>query len=109
MTILLGLRPYTRHTVTSPDRFRRALAVTRLTGVAITREEFEAGISGVAMPLFGPDGAVVAAIEVTVTVTDLHRDLHPVITALTIAARSLTREITANAPPATRQAATSLS
>jgi hypothetical protein len=32
-----------------------------------------------------------------------------VITALTIAARSLTREITANAPPATRQAATSLS
>jgi DNA-binding IclR family transcriptional regulator len=107
MTILLGLRPYTGHTVTSPDRFRRALAVTRLTGVAITREEFEAGISGVAMPVFGPDGSVVAAIEVTVT--DLHRDLVPVITVLTIAARSLTREITANAPPATRQAATSLS
>ena len=37
MTIMRGLRPYTPHTITSPDRFRRALAVTRLTRVAVTR------------------------------------------------------------------------
>ena len=55
-----GLRPYTPHTVTSPDRFRRALAVTRLTRVAVTRWELEAGVCGVAMPVFGPGGDVVA-------------------------------------------------
>ena len=42
MTIMRGLRPYTAHTVTSPDRFRRALTVTRLTRVAVTRFELEA-------------------------------------------------------------------
>ena len=36
-TLARGLRPYTPHTVTSPDRFRRALGVTRLTRVAVTR------------------------------------------------------------------------
>ena len=56
MTIMRGLRPYTAHTVTSPDRFRRALAVTRLTRVAVTRFELEAGACGVAVPVFGPGG-----------------------------------------------------
>ncbi len=37
--IAKGLRPYTQHTITSPDRLRRALAVTRLTRVAVTRFE----------------------------------------------------------------------
>ena len=37
LTIMRGLRAYTPRTVTSPDRFRRALAVTRLTRVAVTR------------------------------------------------------------------------
>ena len=58
MTIMRGLRPYTPHTVTSPDRFRRALAVTRLTRVAVTRWELESGVCGVAMPVFGPGGEV---------------------------------------------------
>src|SRR3954447_6473284 len=70
MTIMRGLRPYTAHTVTSPDRFRRgpspappvpppapsrrALAVPRLTRVAVPRFELEAGACGVAVPVFGP-------------------------------------------------------
>jgi DNA-binding IclR family transcriptional regulator len=91
MTIMRGLRPYTAHTVTSPDRFRRALAVTRLTRVAVTRFELEAGACGVAMPVFGPGGDVVAAIELTVP--DLGATLAPVLAALTIAARSLSREL----------------
>jgi DNA-binding IclR family transcriptional regulator len=33
MIILRGLRPYTAHTITSPERFRRALALTRFTRV----------------------------------------------------------------------------
>ena len=92
MTIIRGLRPYTAHTVTSPDRFRRALAVTRLTRVAVTRWELEAGMCGVAMPVFGPGGEVVAAIELAVR--DLGNNLQPILGALTIATRSLSRELT---------------
>ena len=86
-----GLRPYTAYTITSPDRLRRALTVTRLTRVAVTRWEFEAGVSGVAMPVFGPGGDVVAAIELAVA--DLGRDLQPVTAALSVASRSLSREL----------------
>jgi DNA-binding IclR family transcriptional regulator len=91
MTIMRGLRPYTTHTVTSPDRFRRALAVTRLTRVAVTRWELEAGTCGVAMPVFGPGGDVVAAIELCVR--DLGHELQPIMAALSIASRSLSREL----------------
>ena len=86
-----GLRRYTPHTVVSPERFRRALAVTRLTRVAVTRGELEAGVSGVAMPVFGPGGDVVAAIELTVH--DLGRELTQVTAALAVAARGLSREL----------------
>jgi DNA-binding IclR family transcriptional regulator len=57
MTILRGLRAYTPHTVTAPDRFRRALAVVRLTRVAVTRFELEATSCAVAVPVFGPGAA----------------------------------------------------
>jgi DNA-binding IclR family transcriptional regulator len=86
-----GLRPYTPHTITSADRFRRALAVTRLTRVAVARWELEADVSGVAMPVFGPGGDVVAAIELAVR--ELGRELQPVTAALSVAARSLSREL----------------
>jgi DNA-binding IclR family transcriptional regulator len=86
-----GLRRYTAHTVTSPERFRRALAVTRHTRVAVTRGELEVGVSGVAMPVFGTGGGVVAAIELAVA--DLGRELQPVTAALAVASRSLSREL----------------
>jgi DNA-binding IclR family transcriptional regulator len=86
-----GLRPYTAYTMTSPDRLRRALAVTRLTRVAVTRGEFEDGVCGVAMPVFGPGGEVAAAIELAVR--DLGRELQPVMAALAVACRSLSREM----------------
>lgn len=92
-----GLRPYTRHTATSPDRFRRALAVTRLTRVAVTRYEFEKDLCGVAMPVFGPGGDVVAAIELAIA--DLGGQLQPTMTALAIASRSLSRELAADSRP----------
>jgi DNA-binding IclR family transcriptional regulator len=98
-TICRGLRPFTPHTITSPDRFRRALGVTRLTRVAVTRWELEAGISGVSMPVFGPGGDVVAAIELAVS--DLGRELQPVMAALSVASRSLSREL-ATSPPRIR-------
>jgi DNA-binding IclR family transcriptional regulator len=91
MTILRGLRAFTPYTVTTPDRFRRALAVVRLTRVAVTRFELEATTCGVAVPVFGAGGEVLAAIELTVP--DLGRELQPVMAALSIAARSLSREL----------------
>ena len=103
MTIMRGLRPYTTHTVTSPDRFRRALAVTRLTRVAVTRWELEAGVCGVAMPVFGPGGEVVAAIELAVH--ELGHELQPIMAALAIASRSLSRELAGDARSAPAQPA----
>ena len=94
MVIGRGLRPFTPHTVTSPERFRRALAVTRLTRVAVTRWELEAGVCGVAMPVFGPGGDILASIEVTLR--DLGRDLQPCLAPLAIASRSLSRELAAD-------------
>src|SRR6476469_1747547 len=72
LTIMRGLRPYTTHTVTSPDRFRRALAVTRHT-------------------------RVVAAIELAVH--ELGHELQPIMAALAIASRSLSRELAGDARP----------
>ena len=103
MTIMRGLRPYTAHTVTSPDRFRRALAVTRLTRVAVTRFELEAGACGVAVPVFGPGGNAAAALELTVR--DLGASLQSMLAVLTIAARSLTRELAGQAHHAGADAA----
>jgi DNA-binding IclR family transcriptional regulator len=77
--------------VTAPDRFRRALAVVRTTRVAVTRFELEATTCGIAVPVFGPGGELVAAIELTVP--DLGREVQPVIASLSIAARSLSREL----------------
>lgn len=101
MIINGGLRAYTPHTVISRDDFRRALAVTKLTKVAMVRAEMEPGIGGVAMPVFGPRGEVIAAIELAVT--DFGSDLHPVMATLAIASRSLSRELAAGRqsdPPA---------
>ena len=44
------------------------------------------------MPVFGPGGEVVAAIELAVH--DLGNDLQPILGALAIATRSLSRELT---------------
>ena len=85
------LRSYTEHTITSPPRFRHALAVTRLTRVAVSRREFEADIYGVAMPVFGPGGHVIAAIEIAAA--DLDDDLQRIMPPLLIATRSLSREL----------------
>jgi DNA-binding IclR family transcriptional regulator len=93
MTIRRGLRPYTSHTVTCPDRFRRALAIIRVTRAAVTRYELEAQACTVAMPVFGPGGSAVAAIELTVPDVGV-ATLQPALTALTIATRSLARELT---------------
>src|SRR6266540_1962014 len=91
LIIAEGLRAYTPYTLTTPDRFRRALAVTRLTRIAVSRWELDLGVSTVATPVFAPGGHVVAALDLRVH--DLRSDLQVVQPALIVAARSLSREL----------------
>ena len=98
MTIERGLRPYTTQTVTSPQQFRRALEIVRLTRAAVTRHELEAQTCTVAMPVLGPGGGALAAIELTVP--DLGATtLKSASTALTLATRSSARELTGASGP----------
>jgi len=85
-----GLTPHTPYTITTPDRFRRALSVIRLTRLAICRREYQPDASAVAVPVFGAGGRVVAALEVS-----LHdgQDLRLVRPPLIVAGRALTREL----------------
>jgi len=89
-----GLKGYTPNTVTDPDRLRQALASIRLTRVAVSRWEYKAGISEVAVPVFGSGGVAVAALELTVP--NLRTDLQMASSVLTIAARGLSRELAAS-------------
>ena len=86
-----GLERYTPHTLTDPEKLRRCLATTRRTRVAFVRWEFQLGNSAVAVPVFGADGAVVAALEVTVP--NLCVDLQAANCVLTVAARGISREL----------------
>jgi DNA-binding IclR family transcriptional regulator len=95
--IARGLRRYTTYTVTSPDRLRRTLSVTRLTRTAISRGELDLTCTAIAVPVFGPGGGVAAALELRVR--DLRSDLQILQPALAIAARALSRDITTAAPP----------
>ena len=88
-----GLKRYTPSTLTDPGQLRQHLASTRLTRVAICRWELHPGSFEVAVPVFGPGGTAVAALELTVR--DLRTDLHMATCVLTIAARGLSRELAA--------------
>jgi DNA-binding IclR family transcriptional regulator len=89
-----GLKAYTPYTLTTPDRLRRALAVTRLTRIAVSRGELAVGMSAIAAPVFGTGGCVVAALEVRIR--DLRTDPPGRQPALIVAARSLSRELATN-------------
>jgi DNA-binding IclR family transcriptional regulator len=95
LVVAQGLAVHTPYTLATPDRLRRALAVTRLTRLAVSRWELDLGSSWVAAPVFGSGGHVAAALELKVR--DLRSDLQIMQPALMVAARSLSREL-ATAP-----------
>jgi DNA-binding IclR family transcriptional regulator len=93
-----GLPRYTARTLTRAAELTHALSVTRLTRIATSDGELVAGERAVAAPVTGPGGQVLAALEVRVA--DL-RGVDPARRLLTVAARSLSRELAAApAPPA---------
>jgi DNA-binding IclR family transcriptional regulator len=71
--IASGLAPRTPKTITSPDRFIKALALVRQRGCAIEDEESELGMVCVAAPIRDDSGAVVASLGIAGPATRLTR------------------------------------
>jgi IclR family transcriptional regulator, acetate operon repressor len=82
--------PGTR-TVTSPDKIRQALSVIRLTQIATLRDAYQVDRYAIAMPVFSGGGQVAAAVELTVHDSDT--DPRAATSALTVACRSLSRQL----------------
>lgn len=78
------LRPFTPRTVTDPARLRSGLDRVRRQGYALADQELEDGIRSLAVPVRDPDGAVVAAMNVTVhtsrgTVASMRKEMLPLL------------------------------
>jgi DNA-binding IclR family transcriptional regulator len=89
-----SLPSYTPETLSTPRQLQHALAVSRRRGLAVAREELREGECAIAVPVFGPRGGVVAALEL-VTATTLEALLHARL-ALSVAARGLSRQLALN-------------
>ena len=89
-----GLTRYTPFTTTEPDELRHALAVVRLTRVAICRREYEVEFCTAGVPVFGLGGRIVAALELSLRDG---QDLRMVRPSLIVAGRALTRELQSGA------------
>jgi IclR family transcriptional regulator, acetate operon repressor len=59
------LEQLTEHSLGTADALRNQIKTIRRTGYAITRGELEIGLDAAAVPVRGPDGAVVAALGVS--------------------------------------------
>ena len=92
----LAQGPPTADPVTSPDDIRHALSVVRLTQIATARDVHHRDKSTIAMPVFAGGGTVAAAVELTVVepVTDVKAAMG----ALTVACRSLSRQLATELP-----------
>lgn len=66
----IPLRAFTARTTIDPAALRAQLLGIRSAGIAFDADEARTGVSAVAVPLRGPDGAVVAALSITHASTD---------------------------------------
>jgi len=69
-----ALERRTGKTITTEAALRTELATVRARGYAVTDEELEPGLIAVAAPIYGYDGAVVAALSVSAPTTRMSRD-----------------------------------
>lgn len=58
----MSLRSYTRHTITDREALLAELDMIRERGYAIGDQEYAEGITGVGVPVFDPDGRVLAGL-----------------------------------------------
>jgi DNA-binding IclR family transcriptional regulator len=94
--IARGLVQYTDATITRPERLRWELRRIRTLRITLCDRELNDGWSGVAAPVFGPGGAVLAAIELRVH--DLARELPILRAPLAVAAACVSRDLAAQKP-----------
>jgi IclR family pca regulon transcriptional regulator len=59
------LKAYTRRTIVDPQRLRQAVMQARSKGYSWVNGEMEEHISGLSVPVFQPDGQVIAALNVS--------------------------------------------
>ncbi|MER5434149.1 IclR family transcriptional regulator [Streptomyces sp. NPDC002588] len=86
-----GLKPMTRHTVTSPGRLRAQLERIREEGVAVEAEEIRLGYTSMAVPVFGSQGSLVGALSITAPTYRMDPSGHAV--ALRAAALGISRSL----------------
>jgi len=93
-----GLDRLSPHTLIVPGALTRELATIRDQGVSYDRQESDVGIVCAAAPVFGPDGAVSAALSVTGRAERL--DIVRMAPAVRTAALALSRSLAADGPTA---------
>ena len=59
------MTPHTPRTITSVDRLRSVLRNVRRNGYALCDQEFEVGLRSLAVPVFAPNGRVVATVNLS--------------------------------------------
>src|SRR5260370_3802442 len=88
------LDPLTPRSITDRSELEAQLEAVRQSGVARTHEELEMGLDAVAAPVFGPDGEVVAALDVSGPSHRLRAGNRPDLDRLTVeAAADLSRRL----------------
>ncbi|WP_405952653.1 IclR family transcriptional regulator [Streptomyces prunicolor] len=60
-----GLKPFTRHTITSPGRLRGQVERIREEGIATEAEEVRLGYMSMAVPVFGRQNTLAGALSIT--------------------------------------------
>jgi IclR family transcriptional regulator, acetate operon repressor len=89
-----ALQPVTPHTITDRAQLQAQLEEARRAGVARTHEELEMGLDAVAAPVFGPEGEVLAALDVSGPSHRLRAGSRPDVDRLTMdAAADLSRKL----------------
>ncbi len=88
----------TPYTLSSRKELMENLAEVRARGFSIVHEEFEEGLDALAAPVFGVDGAVIAAVGIsgpTVRIAESHESLGQLLVAEAgLLSRSLKRKVT---------------
>jgi IclR family KDG regulon transcriptional repressor len=89
-----GLTAYTPNTISSPVALKAELAEVRRTGYAISMEENEPGVCGIAAPVFDHLGHVVAAVNLGGTVLQIKKeDVHALGETVAQAARQMSSRL----------------
>jgi DNA-binding IclR family transcriptional regulator len=93
------LERLTDETLVTPEQLRRDAVQARKRGWAVTRDELEVGLTGVAVPVEGPRGDVVAALGISGPTARLEGRLSEVGRSLSSHATQLSRLLRGRTPP----------